>query len=97
MVPVAAILILSACSTQLSQSGKKVRQISLHAADNCQFIGSVTGSESMGIDEAMDVGSAFNKVRNAVAQMGGDAFVVSATSTSISSTVVQADAYRCSS
>lgn len=86
---------LAACSTELSQEGRYVRQISLHKADTCKFLGPVTGSESMGIDEAMDTTSAFNKMRNAVAQNGGNAFVVSSSSTTYASTVVQVDAYRC--
>ena len=92
---VAILLTLAACSTELSQEGKSVRQISLQTANACQFLEPVTGSESMGIDEAMDVTSAYNKVRNSVAQMGGNAFVVSSTSTSSATTVVQADAYNC--
>ena len=92
---VAIILTFAACSTELSQQGKSVRQVSLEAADACQFLGPVTGSESMGVDEAMDVTSAYNKLRNSVAQLGGNAFVVSSSNTSSAATVVQADAYRC--
>jgi hypothetical protein len=90
-----AIFALAGCSTELTQAGKSVRQISLQSSNSCQFIGPVTGSESMGLDEAMDVTSAYNKVRNSVAQMGGNSFVVSSSSTSSASTVVQADAYKC--
>ena len=95
-VRLAAIpFVLAGCSTELTQEAKSVRQISLQAADSCQFLGPVTGSESMGIDVAMDVTSSYNKVRNSVARMGGNAFVVSSSSTSSATTVVQADAYGC--
>ncbi|WP_095589184.1 DUF4156 domain-containing protein [Actibacterium ureilyticum] len=90
-----AVIGLASCSTELSPEGKSVRQISLQTANACQFLGPVTGSESMGIDESMDTASAYNKVRNTTASMGGNAFVVSSSNTSIASTVVQADAYRC--
>ena len=90
-----ASLLLTACSTELTQGGKSVRQISLQSANQCQFLGPVTGSEALGLDVAMDVTSSYNKVRNAVAQMGGNSFVVSSTSTSSELTVVQADAYNC--
>lgn len=86
---------LSACSTELTQGGKSVRQISLQSSGECTFLGPITGSESMGVDVAMDTTSAFNQVRNSVAQMGGNSFVVSSTSTSSAITVVQADAYSC--
>jgi hypothetical protein len=89
------ILALAGCSTELSHAGQSVRQISLDSANSCQFLGPVTGSESMGLDEAMDTTSAYNKVRNSVARLGGNAFAVLSSSTSSLSTVVQADAYRC--
>ncbi|RWR30473.1 DUF4156 domain-containing protein [Sinirhodobacter populi] len=86
---------LAACAADLTDEGMSVRQISLASADDCRFLGPISASESMGLDEAMDMMSAYNKVRNLVAQMGGNAFIVSSTHTSTSSTVVQADAYAC--
>lgn len=90
-----AALVLTACSAELSDAGKSVRQISLDTAGSCKFLGPVTASESMGMDEAMDVASSFNKARNSVAMLGGNAFIISSTNTSMMSTVVQIDAYRC--
>ena len=95
LLPISGMAILAACSAELTPAGQKVRQISLAKADSCKFLGPVNGSESMGIDEAMDMTSAFNKVRNATAALGGNAFVVSSSSTSLASTVVQADVYQC--
>lgn len=92
---IAAASVLSACSTELTQGGAQVRQISAQASDTCEFLGPVTVSESMGATVAMDVESAFNQARNEVAQRGGNAFVVSSTSTSMATTVVQADIYDC--
>lgn len=91
----ATLLALAGCSAELTQAGKTVRQVSLQTSNSCKFLGPVTGSESMGLDVAMDVTSAYNKVRNSVAQMGGNSFVVSSSSTSSATTVVQADAYHC--
>ncbi len=92
---ISPFLILAACSTELAPDAKLVRQISLAKADTCSFLGPVTGSESMGLDESMDVQSSFNQVRNTVAGLGGNSFVVSSTNTSFASSVVQADAYAC--
>ncbi|WP_371931389.1 DUF4156 domain-containing protein [Roseovarius sp. MMSF_3359] len=86
---------VGACSTALEPGAERVRQINPNMTDTCQFLGPVTGGESMGIDVAADVNSAYNKVRNEVARRGGNAFVVSASSTSQAQTVVQADAYAC--
>ena len=49
----------------------------------------------MGIDTGGDADSAFNKVRNAVAAKGGNAFVLSNSVSNGFGTNVQADAYRC--
>ncbi|WP_316013863.1 DUF4156 domain-containing protein [Roseobacter sp. HKCCA0434] len=90
-----AFMLISSCSTELTSQGKTVRQISSGTSESCEFLGPITASESMGLDIAMDMESAFNQVRNEVALRGGNAFVVSASSTSEFSTVVQADAYNC--
>lgn len=86
---------LIGCSTELVPGAERVRQISPGMTSSCTFIGPVTGSESMGLGIAEDVESAYNKVRNATYQRGGNAFAVSSTSTSSAITVVQADIYAC--
>ena len=88
-------IVLSACSTDLIPGAESVRQITPAMTNSCSFVGPVTTSESMGIDVAADVESAYNKVRNAAVQMGGNSFVVSSSSTSTETTVVQADVYLC--
>ncbi|WP_377190994.1 DUF4156 domain-containing protein [Ruegeria meonggei] len=86
---------LLGCSTELVPGAERVRQISPGMTSSCTFIGPVTGAESMGMDVAGDVESAYNKVRNAAFDRGGNAFVVSSTSSSSDITVVQADIYAC--
>jgi len=90
-----ALTILGACSTELIPGAERVRQITPIMTTSCKFLGPVTGSENMGADQAGDMESAFNKIRNTVTQRGGNAFVLTATSTSGYITVVQADAYFC--
>lgn len=90
-----ALLVLAGCSTELTSGGANVRQVSLSAASTCTFLGPVTGSEAFGLDIAGDTQSAFNKMRNSVAERGGNSFVLSSTSSNADITVVQADAYRC--
>lgn len=89
------VVALSACSTELAPGAESVRQISLSMAGSCKFLGPITASESMGIDAAADVQSTYNKIRNEVLTKGGNAFVVSTTSTNELITVAQADAYLC--
>ena len=89
------MFVVSACSTPLTQEGMMVRQIPVSDNNGCKFLGVVTGSESMGLDTAMDAESALNKVRNDVAARGGNAFVLNNMATNYDSSVAQAEAYRC--
>lgn len=90
-----ALSFLVGCSTELTPGGANVRQVPLSAANTCTFLGPVTASEAFGLDIAGDTQSAYNKVRNSTAELGGNSFVLSSTSSNADITVVQADAYRC--
>ncbi|WP_363322726.1 DUF4156 domain-containing protein [uncultured Litoreibacter sp.] len=89
------IFLLASCSTELTPGAQLVRQISTAMTSECTFLGPVSGSESLGFDIAGDAESAFNKVRNEVAARGGNAFVLTNSTSSDVATNVQADAYRC--
>lgn len=86
---------LAACSTELTEHAYSVRQISLSAAEKCSFISPVSGVEYFGWTSAGDAQSALNKVRNSVAERGGNAFVLTQTVSSDDGTVSHADAYLC--
>ncbi|QDC10607.1 DUF4156 domain-containing protein [Oceanicola sp. D3] len=91
----AMLLFVGACSTELTQAGLSVRQISLVQAERCNFLGPVSGVEQFGMTVADDAQSALNQVRNSVAARGGNAFVLTQTVSDESGTVSHADAYRC--
>ena len=88
-------LFLTACSTEMTESAQSVRQISLMTAEKCTFVGPVAGSEYFGLTMAGDAQSALNKVRNAVAERGGNAFVLTQTVSDLDGTISHADAYYC--
>ncbi|WP_417678584.1 DUF4156 domain-containing protein [Pseudodonghicola sp.] len=92
---ITAVAFLSACSTELTNQAVSVRQISLAGAENCSFLGPVSGSEFFGLTVAGDARSALNKVRNSVAEIGGNAFVLTQTVSDADGTVSHADAYSC--
>lgn len=94
-ISVTLCLPIMACETELTPEAQLVRQIPATAQSKCQFLGPVTGTEAFGMTSAKDAESALNKVRNSVAERGGNAFVLSNMATTIESTVAQADAYRC--
>ncbi|WP_370645642.1 DUF4156 domain-containing protein [Ruegeria sp. Ofav3-42] len=89
------VALVAACSTNLTPQGQQVRQLSPQTVQNCQFLGPVSGMELFGFDTPMDAESAQNKMRNAVASMGGNGFVLTQSSTSDGGTFVSGDAYRC--
>jgi len=75
---VIAAMLLSACATDLTQAGSKVRLLnSADEASKCQEVKVVTTSDYSGDDEA---GNATKKALNAAAAAGANAFYVVSTS-----------------
>ncbi len=89
------LLVIVGCGTELTPAAQQVRQISTVTTDGCEFLGPVSASEYFGISAAGNTGSAMNKARNDVATRGGNAFVLTNTSSGEEGTIVQVDAYRC--
>ena len=79
----------------MTEGGSQVRQILPEAITPCDFIAVVQGSENFGWTTVGDRVSALNKVRNQVAELGGNAYVLTETSSDGIGTSTQADAYRC--
>lgn len=88
-------LCLSGCTTELTPDGRMIREIQADWATDCEFIGVLDASEGNGWDIPDDRRGALNRIRNQVAQLGGNAFVVSDVSSNDMRTMVQADAYKC--
>lgn len=90
------VLCLAGCSSvELTQQGGMVRQIQPDWSTKCEFLGVVEGSYSIGWDVVEDRRASLNKIRNRVAERGGNAFVITDISSSASRTSIQADAYKC--
>jgi len=85
----------SGCATKLTEQGRMIRQIQPDWSTSCKFLGVIDASEIDGWDIADNRRGALNSIRNQVAEMGGNAFVVSQTTTSELRTLIQADAYKC--
>lgn len=95
--PILLLLALSlvACAAQLTQEGRMVRAIQPDWATKCKFLGVLDASEGNGWDVPDDRRGALNSIRNQVAQMSGNAFVVSQSTSNGIRTLIQADAYNC--
>ena len=92
MIIVANALI--GCATPLTQQGRIVRQIQPDWSTKCEFLGVINAYEETDWDVADDRRRALNKIRNQVANMGGNAFVISQISSNGFRTLIQADAYN---
>lgn len=90
-----AIIAVAGCSTELTSQAQFVRQIPAETKSKCKFLGPVSGMELFGLSTAHDATSALNKVRNEVANRGGNAFVQNSITSNSDGTSVQADAYLC--
>ena len=88
-------LLTASCQAPMTESGRMVRQIEASAVSPCEFLGVVTGSEGLAWTIAGDRRNALNKIRNQVAEMGGNAYVLTQTNTDTFGTNTQADGYAC--
>ncbi len=88
-------VLLAGCVTELTPEAQKVRQITLQMASNCEFLGPVSGTEVMGMTLADDANNSLNKLRNAVGSKGGNAFVLTTSTSTWDGANAQGDAYRC--
>ena len=77
------------CAASLTQQGTKVRLIDKQTDYKCTFVGTVTGSNSMGNTTAHDAEGAMNELRNKAAQQGANAVrVINIDSTAMQTTAV---------
>lgn len=90
-----ALILLSACTTELTPEAAKVRRIPASLDGKCEFLGPVKGVEHFGMSVSEDAESALNQVRNAVASIGGNAFTLTSTASTLDGTIFLADAYLC--
>ena len=89
------LILLTGCTTALTSQGRQVRQIPAQVVPACEFLGIVSGRSSLGFDAAADADNALNEVRNTVAELGGNAFVLNQSVATLDGSSAQAEAYRC--
>jgi uncharacterized protein YbjQ (UPF0145 family) len=83
------IISIQGCAARLTSEGMRVRLVESQVAHNCVFVGTVTGSNSMGNTTAQDADGALNELRNKAARLGANAVrVISISSSAIVTTTV---------
>lgn len=89
------LLALQGCVTQLTPEGSSVRIAS--ESDECEFIGTVSAANSMGMSTADEAEGALNELRNKAADMGANAVrIINVDSNEVGTTAL-AEALKCSS
>lgn len=92
----ASVVSLIGCAAGLTRAGSMIRHSTdLSVRTGCEFLGTIDESEKSGWDHADDRRGAMNRVRNRVAELGGDTFLVVSLETDAFGAYVQAEAYRC--
>ena len=88
-----SIFLVFGCATQLTPGGTSVRLVS----DNteCDFVGTVSGSNSMGMTTAHDADGAMNAMRNKAAAMGANAIKIVNVDSNSEVTTAVAEALNC--
>ena len=90
LVPVFAVF---GCATQLTPEGTSVRVV--NDKHECEFIGTVSGSNSMGMSTSHDVDGAMNALRNKAASMGANAVRIINVDSTAEVTTAVAEALMC--
>ncbi len=90
---IAPIILTFGCATQLTLEGSSVRLVS--DATGCDFVGTVSGSNSMGISTSQDADGAMNALRNKAAAMGANAVKIISVDTNDVATTAIAEALSC--
>jgi len=88
-------IFMSSCATDLTNEGRMIREIQPDWSTKCKFLGVLDASEGGGWDVADDRRGALNSIRNQIADIGGNAFVLSQSTSNGVHTQIQADAYNC--
>jgi len=83
------------CAVELTTEGSSVQLVDDKAG--CEFIGTVTGYNSMGSSAAHDADGAMNDLRNKAAQMGANAVKMIDVETTLDGTTTIGEALSCAS
>ena len=87
-----SLLFFTSCTVRLTPKGAAVRVIDSTVAQECHYIGAFSSTTGSGSQNKV-----LNHLKNQIAQAGGNAFVVSAESSSslYQHYSIAADAYKC--
>jgi len=91
----AAVLLLQGCVAAPADESKGIRTLEDEGDYKCEHLGFVTGSGPLGWTTAHDQEGAMNDVYNEAERLGGNAVRVVNIDSSVATTSIVADVYRC--
>ena len=94
VVSLLAASMLAGCATSINPDGALVREVSPDKIPSCRFVGYVTATEAFGWDIHDDRRGALNQIRNKVAELGGNYYLLTNDSSHVVASF-EASAYRC--
>ena len=89
------LLAVAGCVTQLTAEGSSVRIVT--DSGGCEFIGTVSAANSMGLSTAEEADGAMNALRNKAAAMGANAVRIINVDSDAGVTTALAEALACES
>jgi len=94
-VGLASVLLLSACATALTPQGTGIRVVDDKDPNNCKFMGTVSGFDTMSPTVGHESENAMNEARNKAAALGANGIKIVHMQTTIQGTSVTAEALEC--
>jgi hypothetical protein len=91
----AAMVAAVAAATTTGCAQNRIRQIDADSADRCKYLGVAQSVDRSGWSMSDDQLGGMKEIRKRVAELGGNAYVVTHGKRYGSGPVVQADVYRC--
>lgn len=89
------IFVVVGCATQLTEQGASVRLVDKQSDYQCEFIATVTGSNSLGNNKAHDAQGAMNEMRNNAAVLGANAVRLLHLDVTYETTTALGEALKC--
>ena len=93
---VALALVFTGCASEkLTQKASQVRSISVEQTADCTFVGSASGKMASGWTSGANSLGSLNEVKNQIAEMGGNAYVLTMSHSGDYGSSANADGYHC--
>lgn len=92
---IAALTLLTGCTTNLTPEGRNVRLISDYADHNCTFIEEISAFDTFSSTVEKEKKSSLYELMNKAAEIGGNAIIAGEHETSVAGTEIKGLVFKC--